>query len=513
VKHGKQFVNTTLLVGENVPIHIVLGPPGTGKTTYLLNQMESYLEKGIHPSKIGFISFTRKAAYEGRDRAISRFNLLEEETPYFRTLHSLAFRQLGWSHNRLMQKENYSEIANQLGIEFTTSVDFNEGSSSGALPGDNLIFIEGLSRLRRVSLRQQWEEMNDDRVDWFELQQVAESINNYKKGNSLYDFTDILSQCYEEGSLPNLDVLFVDEAQDLSPLQWLLIERLASNSGITYLAGDDDQAIFAWAGADVAHFINMPGDRLVLAQSYRIPQVVHIQATSISYNIIKRSEKIFKPRDSIGTLTYHPDVEDIDLSSGEWLCLARSRRQLYQYELICKQEGYHYALFDKSPVMSDEYKAIQSYRFLQKGIDIRVDSAKNMLSLCSKTEVKSLKNIDDESLVSYSWLCINCNLPKDNLDWSVTLDKMFIDDIDYFNTAFTNGENLDNKPRVRLSTIHGVKGGEADNVAIISDVYSRVYDGMQSNPDDEHRVFYVGVTRAKESLHIVTPRTPRFYEL
>jgi superfamily I DNA/RNA helicase len=513
VRNGKQTASIILLDGERMSINIVLGPPGTGKTTYLLNQMENFLEKGIHPSKIGFISFTRKAAREGYNRAISRFDLLEEETPYFRTLHSLAFHQLGWSHNRLMQKENYREIADHLGIELATTIDFNEGSPSGTVPGDNLIFIEGLSRLRRVSLRQQWEEMNDDAVDWFELQQVAESINNYKKGNSLYDFTDILSQCYEEGSLPNLDVLFVDEAQDLSPLQWLLIERLVANSGVTYIAGDDDQAIFAWAGADVEHFINLPGDRMVLGQSYRIPRVVHEKATDISNSIVNRSEKIFKPRDSIGTLSYHSDVEDIDLSSGEWLCLARSRRQLYQYEQVCKQMGYHYALFDRSPALSDDYKAIQTYILLQKGSDVRVDSARNMLSLCSKAETKNIKKVDDESLVSYSWLCTNCHLPKENLDWSLTLDKMFVEDMDYFKMTLSNGENLNDKPRVRLSTIHGVKGGEADNVAIISDIYSKVYDGMQSNPDDEHRVFYVGVTRAKESLHIITQRTPRFYEL
>ena len=40
-------------------------------------------------------AFTQKAAYEARDRAIKKFNLTEDDLPYFRTLHSLAFRKLG----------------------------------------------------------------------------------------------------------------------------------------------------------------------------------------------------------------------------------------------------------------------------------------------------------------------------------------------------------------------------------------------------------------------------------
>lgn len=496
-------------------IQIILGPPGTGKTTTLLNLLEGHLTKGVHPSKIGFISFTRKAAFEGRDRAIERFGFLEEETPYFRTLHSLAFRQLGLSHTQLMQKAHYLEIADKLGIELTAHLDYTEGSAYGTLPGDFLIFIEGLSRLRRVSLRQQWEEMNDDRVDWYELELVAQSLRNYKKENMLYDFTDTLARCYEEGALPHLDVLFVDEVQDFSPLQWLLVERLVANSGTAYLAGDDDQAIFSWAGADVAHFINMPGDRVVLTQSHRIPKVVHDKAMEIAGNISNRAEKVFKPRDVIGTLSYQLDVESIDLSNGEWLCLARSRRQLYQYEQVCKQMGYHYAIFDKSPAYSDEYYGIKTLERLRKGSEVRVDHARNMLSLCSKADPRALKNVDDESTVSLTWLHANCNLPIpiDEWAWAAVLNKIHVEDAEYFQEAFDKGENLDEKPRIKISTIHGVKGGEADNVAIITDVYSRVYEGMQQNPDDEHRVFYVGVTRAKESLHIIQPHSMRFYEL
>ena len=65
---------------------IVLGPPGTGKTTTLLNLLEDYLKK-TDPNRIGYFAFTQKAANEARERAMERFNLSEDDLPYFRTLH------------------------------------------------------------------------------------------------------------------------------------------------------------------------------------------------------------------------------------------------------------------------------------------------------------------------------------------------------------------------------------------------------------------------------------------
>ena len=50
---------------------IVLGPPGTGKTTTLLNKVDTYLKK-TDPDKVGYFAFTQKAAYEARDRAIKK---------------------------------------------------------------------------------------------------------------------------------------------------------------------------------------------------------------------------------------------------------------------------------------------------------------------------------------------------------------------------------------------------------------------------------------------------------
>ena len=76
----------------------------------------------------------------------------------------------------------------------------------------------------------------------------------------------------------------------------------------------------------------------------------------------------------------------------------------------------------------------------------------------------------------------------------------------YISACLKKGENLTGKPRIRISTIHRAKGAQSDNVCLMTDVSKRSNSRWTaSEQDDEARVFYVGLTRAKETLHLIHP--------
>lgn len=466
---------------------ILLGPPGTGKTTKLINLMSEYLAKGVKPEKIGFMSFTKQATEEARGRAMIRFGLKAEDLPYFRTLHSLCFSQLGMSPSRVMGRSHYRELSKVLGIEIGSPNYQDEGEALGLPKGDRLLFLSGLSRVRCEEPRRTWEEVGED-VDWFEFVQFRESLENYKRCYALYDFTDMLSTFEAAGSCPDLDVLFIDEAQDLSQLQWRIVRRLSEHAKETYLAGDDDQAIFRWGGADIDTFISYPGESKVLDQSYRIPAPVQDFACGFLRSIHNRRKKDFKATNHSGLVRYCENFEAIDISSGSWLILVRNGYQARPIEQACQIAGYHYESRGKGPAKGEALDAVRYYTRSQMGKD------------------KTLTSDETATVNKYR------SKRSPGGPWYEALDRLHPDDRDFFLSALRRGEKITGPPRIRISTIHGAKGGEADNVMLFTDMSGKTFEGYQKNPEDESRVFYVGATRAKRNLHVVLPQTQRFFE-
>ena len=485
---------------------IVLGPPGTGKTTTLLNEVDKYL-KETDPDKIGYFSFTQKAAYEARDRAMSKFNFSEDDLPYFRTLHSLAFRRLGIKKDEVMQRRHYED----LGKKTNYSLDYNEYDNEHTglfTTKSDLLRIVQMAKLRSITPEQQYnlkEHTQDITVK--QLKQFVHDLNQYKKDYNLIDFTDMITEFIKSDKSPKFDVVFIDEAQDLSQTQWTMAKSIWDKTNDTYIAGDDDQAIFRWAGADVDSFIAQTGKIMQLTQSYRIPQVVHDIASKIVTRIQNRLPKEWRPKTQRGLLSYYDDFEQVNMKKGNWIVLARTRFMLNDLEDQLYSQGLYYENKFKTNKEQDLYKAITDWEDVRKGVNINFDQLTRIVSYMSSNhfEKQSLKYIDKDMLHNMSSLNEKRWL-KTNKVWYDAFDDAPQKKIRYIRRMRENGEKLNSKPRITLSTIHGVKGGEQDNVVLLTDLSRNTQKNYEQNPDDENRLFYVGATRTRNHLHIIRPK-------
>ena len=135
-------------------MNIILGPPGTGKTTRLLNLVEDSLERGISPDRIGYFSFTKNAAQEAILRAVIRFGLSEKELPFFRTLHSLAYYCLSLGKNSMMQGKHYKEAADWLKIGGFVEKQLPNGPFIDFGLGDRFLEVIHMARISQRPLRE-----------------------------------------------------------------------------------------------------------------------------------------------------------------------------------------------------------------------------------------------------------------------------------------------------------------------------------------------------------------------
>ena len=486
----------------------VFGPPGSGKTTYLLSIVETELSNNVHPMKIGYFAFTKKAATEARDRAIQKFPHLHPETdfPFFRTLHSLAYRCLGISTKDMMSPEHYREFAQEAGIELA----IESGDEEFAVKADNPILNEiNIARIRGVDLKTHYNQSKMD-IEWYHFEYVERAYRHYKVSRNLLDFTDLLEHVLlEPERLPKLEALIIDEAQDLSRLQWRLVEQLALRAQRAFLAGDDDQAVYTWAGADVASFLGFTGDVKVLDQSYRVPAKIHALANKVVTRIKHRQPKVWKAREEVGSINYYNDFQQVDISHGNWLILASTNYMLTDMHDWIKSQGLLFERHGQRSVSENILVAVLGWEKLRKGGEVPFPVVKLIYKYLDGDYIKHghkmLRTADPNSMYTLFLLKEKHGLLSEEI-WHKVLTKISADRRDYLVSLLRRNTKLTGHVPIKLSTIHGAKGGEADNVLLLSDLSTRFAKDYEKNSDDINRLLYVGITRAKQSLHIVLPK-------
>jgi DNA helicase-2/ATP-dependent DNA helicase PcrA len=474
--------------------------------------VDQFIQQGIRPKQIGYFSFTKKAAIEAATRAANKFGLdLENDLENFRTLHSYAFKMLGMTKEKMMSVDNYKEFGQKCNIPIKTA---KYSLEDGTFNSDNeYLTIINTARVRRMDLLEYYDSrQNILDIERDTLYLISEELKRYKEEKRMKDFTDLIEDFIDKESTSKFEVLFIDEAQDLSLLQWEMVRKIWKNAIKTYIAGDDDQAIFKWAGADVDHFIALKGevdDIKTLDQSYRIPGgPIHELSQKIISKVQNRFDKEYKPRVEEGILKRYSDVTQVNMSEGNWLVLSSANHFLDDVKELCELRGWYYQHKGQNSVKLKLLLALNNWEQWRQGCQLTHIEIKNIYEYLGTSVADGFRTgklFRSEEKYTLEECKEKYGLLTDKV-WYESFEGLDNFTENYIRNMRANGEQINKNPRIIMSTIHGAKGGEADKVLILQDLTNAALETFQHDPDELHRLFYTGTTRAKRELHIVDPK-------
>lgn len=443
---------------------VVFGPPGTGKTAYLIDRAKASVEQHGQ-DRVAFVSFTR----QGADEATARIG--PGDYPYFRTIHSLCYHLLGMQRGDVMDDRDWRILGKELNMDFY-GVD-TEGS--------RCLMIKALAMANDISAQEQWSKMAFPGVTIYQLNLFTRVLSEYKANHFVKDFDDMLLAARKKNLRCPVRVAFIDEAQDLTRLQWMVVATLFREAGRVEIAGDDDQAIFEWTGADVRTLIDMPGEREVLQHSFRVPEKVRSVALEAVKHIRFRQGKDWSARPAPGLVKDINSLANLPVEHGEWLLLARNN---YQTRDI-KRHLYTSGIGFSDAVPAKYLRAIE----LWAKEEFTQAEALEFFELCllanaqySKAQLHLLKTRQHWTRGELPYKGGRLNVPE---KWQ----------------RFCERAEKPNDPRIRVMTVHRAKGAEADCVLYMGSLTRRQHDAHLSYTDAEWRVTYTAYTRARCALY------------
>ena len=144
-----------------------------------------------------------------------------------------------------MQPEHYDELSLKIGMALSVTKISDDDDSIMVSSDHPILQLINLSRLKKSKLIEEYDRSQLNET-WAEVDYVNRSYTAYKEVQGLVDYTDMLISFAEKAVFhcPRFKLCFMDEAQDLSPVQWDIAHALDDLSDRMYCAGDDDQAIY-----------------------------------------------------------------------------------------------------------------------------------------------------------------------------------------------------------------------------------------------------------------------------
>lgn len=478
---------------------IIYGPPGTGKTTRLLELMEHELASGVEPARCAYVSFTKAAVAVARTRAREKFQCAAKDLQWFRTLHSLAFAAVGASRDAMMT--DYAAFGEECGFDLPRHRTLDDGVFRHSTEDDRLVVASKLAAATGLSIDQVLKRYGID-VSPHRFVTFQQRLTDWKARNDRLEFSDLIAQFNADGQAIDCDVAFIDEAQDLTPAQWEMVGHAFAHVQRLFIAGDDDQAIYHWAGADVGRMLALEGEVMVLNHSYRLPKAMHTLAGKIAAKIRTRKAKSWSPNRVHGVIHYGTSLKDCDFGNGEtWRCIARTGVTLPAFTRELESRGMIYRLNGTWSLPQGQIAALETARRLRAGAHVPMGEARSMLQWATKPVATAVwrgavraQDVGSALLDDVHSLFGKLAAPRRR--YMARLRSLRQWDID-------------------VSTIHQAKGAEAANVILSPDL-SRAAEANLHHPahaDHERRVLYVAVTRAQRHLFIMPSSSEFAYNL
>ena len=507
----------------------IIGPPGTGKTTRIAQQVGAAVRKG-HGVVVASLTKAAAEAAAGKEMPI--------DPAAVGTLHSFAYRQLGSPVVADTPKQivewNKANPHDALSTGRTDVDDDNLDYSIGEQPGDEDFAHYNLLRVKRVPY-----ELWPTSVQGF-----AQRWEAWKKDADMVDFTDMIEIGVND--LPeapgNPSMFFVDEAQDMAPLEMALVRKWGAAAGGLVVVGDPDQCLYQWRGSDPGVFyeVDLPQENeQVLAKSYRVPKAVWAQAMGWINQDPTRRQVEYQPTDAEGDVDWSGcrwespspmvgEFEDHIADGKTVMVLASCSYMLRPLIAELRRQGlpfhnpYRKKRGDWNPLGERKgTSAVDRLMAFTQMVEIGEWTRK---SLIQWTEICRQKNVLPGSYAK-DWINGLPDTWVSNDDLAAVLtdepaaagmsgDLRWLDNQLLANRTKSMAypievyeargrETLMETPKIIVGTIHSVKGGEADVVYLFPDLSP---SGMEEWDGDDHqraavfRLFYVGMTRARESL-------------
>lgn len=502
---------------------------------------------GGSPFAIGFASFTRAARAEAVARASAAWGVpadILSKDGWFKTVHGVAHKMLKIERGQLIddKKESQLWVANALKVDVRVIMEEDTGyyRYSGDTAAATALNCWNICRSRVETLRETITRMarsGQSPPTFAECKQFIDRYENAKRLEERCDYSDLLSryagykfdaegyyQVDPEGALPaGVKAWIFDEAQDASKLVDLVCKRLAYGPEVlwTYLAGDPFQAIFGFGGSDASHFMGWPVDKeRVMKKSWRCPKPI----LELGEKCLRRMKTGYwdrgvAPADHVGEIRRDGGASAVipRLDPREsTLVISRCNYTLDEWAAIFKKKGVPFARL-KAKDDTALLRGTKALWDLEHGIEVDGDDfacavaeiptrgadgplmKRGAKAAWGRQETVSRFDRIFPSMIEQTGM--TPYLVQRILDG--TWAELITNGDRWRAAAVKWGPELATKPQIRIGSIHAAKGMEADVVCMPTATSRRVHESQHLDPerhDEERRVEYVGVTRARQKL-------------